>query len=189
MADKANKTAPDNGARTQREQDIHDFVGSDSPKVLERFLAIDPAMEDQLDTVGSRDRFRLQRQIDRNLRGWNWVAFFLPYAWLLYRKLYLWATALLAIAVGFVLLFPEADATFMGAAIAVTAAMYSYRFYYPHMKAKIAKADALELTGADRSAFLQTAGGVSIIGGALGAAITLLGVVSLVLKFYAPGLV
>lgn len=187
MTDAANPASPDSKQPTQREQDIHDFVGPNAPKILARFLAIDPALEDQLDTVGSRDRFRLQRQIDRNLRGWNWVAFFLPYAWLLHRKLYLWATALLALAVGFVLLFPEADATFMGAAIAVTAAMYSYRFYYPHMKAKIAKADALELSGADRSAFLQAAGGVSIMGGVLGAAITLLGVASIVLKFYAPG--
>lgn len=189
MTDKARSTSAGNQAATQREQDIHDFVGPNAPKILERFLAIDPAMEDQLDTVGSRDRFRLQRQIDRNLRGWNWVAFFLPYAWLLYRKLYLWATAFLAIAVGFVVMFPDADATFMGVAIAVTVAMYSYRFYYPHMKAKIAKADALELTGAERSAFLQATGGVSIAGGVLGAAITLLGVASIVLKFVAPGLI
>ncbi len=95
---------------------------------------------------------------------WNWAAFLLTFVWFFYRKMY---------AYGAVILFaPPLIAYLFGmtggggwAAMWIMSARSSMRLYVDRALDRIAKADQLGLTGADRFDYLQRAGGVSLTAG------------------------
>jgi hypothetical protein len=95
---------------------------------------------------------------------WHWTAFLTVFPWFFYRKMY---------AVGAVLVFlPPAFAFFLGPSPAGSAAlacagMFAKGTYVQMGLGRILQADALELSGPERSRYLERAGGVSVIAGAL----------------------
>lgn len=112
---------------------------------------------------------------------WHWIAFFTVFPWFFYRKMY-------AVGAGLVLL-PFAFAFFLGPAPggSLAATGIIAKGTYVHMGlARILQADALGLSGPERSQYLERAGGVSVVAGTLAAFVfvAMLGIA--ILAIFAP---
>lgn len=118
-----------------------------------------PEGEAYLDTY---EKMRASTRRNHAVFAWSWPAFLLFFAWFFYRKQY---------AVGAVLLvLPLALALVLGVgsgALATVAATFAKPNYVGAALTRIAKADALGLSGAERFDYLQRAGGVSDVAGIL----------------------
>lgn len=94
--------------------------------------------------------------------SWNWMVFFAPFVWFFYRKQYLLGAAVLLTPIVLSVLIGGA-----GAGATVAFAMWANCWYVYGGLKRIAKADALGLAGEERAAYLQRAGGVSMVGGGI----------------------
>ena len=105
-------------------------------------------------------------------RSFLWIAFFFPVPWLLHRKLYLHALAVLVgtVTLGFVI--PKLVLSLGGnIALSLGLLLFGKRLYVDHALRVLRKADERGLSGAARTAYLSHAGGRSTLGLVIGIAI------------------
>ena len=114
----------------------------------------------------------------RGRAGFSFVAAFFTLPWLMYRKMYGAAGALLlaGLVIGFLL--PHATA---GAGIGGVFGVMGKQLYLSHAEAKIKKISARQLSTEEHIAVISRAGGISWLGATLGSIITLVGVLSVFL--------
>jgi hypothetical protein len=103
---------------------------------------------------------------------WIWPALFFALAWLLYRRLYVYGFALMAVGILLGLLLPD-YAGVVGLPLGILLARYGSNIYIQRGLRYIDKADARGLTGAARAAYLRRAGGISVVGLLLGLGATI----------------
>jgi len=118
-----------------------------------------PDGEAYLDTY---EKMRASTRRNHAVLAWSWPVFFLFFAWFFYRKQYALGVVLLVV--------PLALAVVLGSgssALAIVAATVAKPNYVGSALTRIAKADALGLSGAERFDYLQRAGGVSDVAGIL----------------------
>jgi len=119
-------------------------------------------------------------------RSWHWPSFFVPYAWLLYRKLYLLGA--LIIAFQFLLafsdsIFPPAlsKAVLTGSmALYVVCAIYANGWYFDSTYKKWLKLRSIQ-SGPEAEQFIAREGGVKIAYAWAGVGLVILGIVLAVL--------
>jgi Protein of unknown function (DUF2628) len=105
-------------------------------------------------------------------RWFLWVAFFFPVPWLLHRKLYLHALAVLVgtVTLGFVI--PKLALSLGGnIALSLGLLLFGKRLYVDHALRALRKADERGLSGTERTAYLTRSGGRSTLGLVIGIAI------------------
>jgi hypothetical protein len=92
--------------------------------------------------------------------SWSWPVFLGSFTWFFYRKMYAYGAIIiiLPIILGYLL-----GST--GSALPIVFAMWAKAWYVTHALNRIVKADKLGLMGAERSDYLQRAGGVSLPAG------------------------
>lgn len=116
--------------------------------------------------------------------SWNWPVFFLNFVWFFYRKMYLYGSIFLALPLVLGLLLPDGPG---GAGLALVFALCADHWYVTHALKQVAKADALGLQGAGRTAYLQERGGVSRLAGGIALVvylcITALAILAVLAKF------
>ena len=95
-------------------------------------------------------------------RTWSWPVFLGSFTWFFYRKMYGAGAVLIFLPMIFGYLFGTAGSGGM-----IVFAMSAKSWYVRTALGRIAKADEMGLTGADRYDYLQRAGGVSLTGGLL----------------------
>jgi hypothetical protein len=93
-------------------------------------------------------------------RTWSWPVFLGSFTWFFYRKMYAYGTMLIFLPLLFGYLFGSA-----GGATWIFFAMGAKGFYVNSALRRIVMADQLGLTGAERTDYLQRAGGVSLPAG------------------------
>jgi hypothetical protein len=105
-----------------------------------------------------------------------WPAFFVPVAWYMYRRMYLYAglIIILGIALGTLLEKLGSGGT---VGISIALAGIAKPAYLAFAKRKIAKAGELATDEVDRLTRIAKAGGVSVMGAVIGTAITVLPIV------------
>jgi len=107
---------------------------------------------------------------------WNWACLVVPLLWLLYRKMYAWAVALI---LAELILMPALAAS-PGLSMLLTAAVMfgvpagGNWLYYRHVGKVIARSREAAATDAERAAWRRAAGGVSWVGPAIVFAVSLL---------------
>jgi hypothetical protein len=93
-------------------------------------------------------------------RAWSWPVFFGSFTWFFYRKMYLYGAMLIFLPIIFAYLFGSA-----GGSVPIIFAVWAKGWYVRAGLERIIKADRLGLTDAERSDYLQRAGGVSVPAG------------------------
>jgi len=107
---------------------------------------------------------------------WNWACLVAPLLWLLYRKMYAWATALILVEL---VLMPTVAAS-PGLSLVLTAAVVfgvpagGNWLYYRHVGKIIARSREAAATDAERAAWRRAVGGVSWVGPVILFAVSLL---------------
>jgi len=107
--------------------------------------------------------------------GWIWGAFFFPLAWLMYRKLWLYAVFVVGIIV-LITLFAPNESNFAYILGAIVAAQGKY-MYVRHAKSRVQSIAADAPSPEEALKKISSAGGVSIFWGFMGLLPTLLIVV------------
>jgi len=105
--------------------------------------------------------------------GFCWPAFPFAFAWFLYRRMWLMGAVLLIVPVALALLISSPGGSI---GISVAMAMFAKSLYAQHVVARIADVRA---AGGDAGAVAE-AGGISVLGGAIGALIIALGAAAFV---------
>ena len=115
--------------------------------------------------------------LKKPIGGFNWSAFFLTFAWLFYRKMYLIGLSFLAliILIGLISEYWGFQTTSTGLIISVILGMYGNGMYKQFSEKKIADIKKVNPTGSNVLRELQKEGGTNIWAGT----ITLLIIVSL----------
>lgn len=93
-------------------------------------------------------------------RTWSWPVFLGWFTWFFYRKMYAYGALLVIAPMVLGYLFGSA-----GGAMSILFAMWAKGFYVNYALGRIIKADKLGLIGAERTDYLQRAGGVSLPAG------------------------
>jgi hypothetical protein len=93
-------------------------------------------------------------------RTWSWPVFLGSFTWFFYRKIYAYGAIVIFIPVLFSYLFGT-----VGGSSFLIFATDAKVWYVKYALERIAKADKLGLTGAERTDYLQRAGGVSLTAG------------------------
>jgi hypothetical protein len=93
-------------------------------------------------------------------RTWSWPVFLGSFTWFFYRKMYTYGAMLIFLPLVFGYLFGSA-----GGSTSILFAVWAKGLYVKYGLERIAKADKLGLTGAERADYLQRAGGVSLPAG------------------------
>lgn len=112
--------------------DFAAFVGKNSKKYLPKFAKF---------TAGGTDSFKAT---------WHWPAFFVPFMWMLYRKMYGWAV--LALFTGII--------PYVGLITGFVWAIVANRLYYNHVKKKLLEIKQLHLAPEIQKAVIAVTGGV-----------------------------
>lgn len=122
------------------DEDYTIFIGKNAYKYLQKFKKFN---------INGTDKFSLT---------WHWPAFFVPFFWMLYRKLYLWA--LLALLLSFVLgIIP-----YVGFLLPmVLFGMTGNYIYYKHIKKKILELKQLKVSPDIQRVELARGGGVNSV--------------------------
>lgn len=118
--------APDN-------KDFAAFIGKNSEKYLARFRSF---------VHGGEDAFAVT---------WHWPAFFVPFFWMLYRKLYGWSV--LALLLGLI--------PYVGIMSHIAFGIAAHYIYYRHAKEKLLGLKARSSSETERAANVAAAGGVN----------------------------
>jgi Tfp pilus assembly protein PilE len=134
-------------------EDYAAFVGKNWEKYLPKFAKFN---------VGGIDSFKAT---------WHWPAFFVPFLWLLYRKLYGWA--ILAFFLGII--------PYVGLVTGFFWALVANRLYYNHTKKKLLEIKQLHPTPETQRAVIAVTGGVgnaALIIGVLVGGIAIIGILA-----------
>jgi hypothetical protein len=121
-------------------QDLATFFGPNAEVYLDAYERMRDAAPRQRTTV----------------RTWSWPVFLTAFSWFFYRKMYVYGAMTIFMPMFFGYLFGS-----VGGSMWIVFAMWGKTWYVNHALGRIAKADQLGLTGADRADYLQRAGGVS----------------------------
>ncbi|MBY0510170.1 MAG: DUF2628 domain-containing protein [Rhodospirillaceae bacterium] len=113
--------------------------------------------------------------------GWNWAAFFFSIGWLIYRKMYVWAFALLAavFGIGAIEEFTGKDLRPVYLTMFVMAGYYGNAWYLGHTHKRVTDIQKATSDAGARKLLLGGAGGTNLVGAALGFLATTLVVVAL----------
>ena len=114
----------------------------------------------------------LQKNQDKYVLDWNWSAFLLPFPWLIYRKMFLYAVAYFVVCFFFVFWSTATAGVLVVSTANIILGLFGTRIYYHVANQRIAKITGL---GKERDQKLVTTGGV--------VSIPVVGVVSLVFVF------
>jgi hypothetical protein len=139
-------------------EDFATFVGKNSEKYLTKFSKFN---------VGGLDSFKAT---------WHWPAFFVPFWWLLYRKIYGWA--ILAFFLGLI--------PYVGLVTGFVWAIVANYMYYNHAKRKILEIKQLHPAPETQKAVLTVTGGVGNAALMIGAAIGLVAVIGILAAIAIP---
>lgn len=139
-------------------EDLALFVGKNREKYLPRFAKF---------TRAGADSFRLT---------WHWPAFFVPFLWMLYRKLYGWAALALII-----WLTPYA-----GLLTHLLWGIVANRIYYNHAKKKILEIRELHPAPETQEELIVSAGGVGNVFLIIVAVIVLSVLIGVLTVFFIP---
>lgn len=157
MADIADKTEAKPRTRTAPHLDLLD--NADQARVradLTTFFG--PRAEVYLDTY---EKMRSATGSRRMMpRTWSWPVFLGSFTWFFYRKMYAYGAMIIILPMILGYLFGSA-----GGAMAIVFAIWAKGWYVGSALHRIVKADKLGLAGAERSDYLQRAGGVSLPAG------------------------
>jgi hypothetical protein len=93
-------------------------------------------------------------------KSWSWPVFLGSFTWFFYRKMYAYGAMIVILPIILGYLFGSA-----GSALPILFAIWAKGWYVSYALNRIIKADGLGLTGAERSDYLQRAGGVSLPAG------------------------
>jgi hypothetical protein len=93
-------------------------------------------------------------------KSWSWPVFLGSFTWFFYRKMYAYGAMIIILPIILGYLFGSA-----GSALPILFAVWAKGWYVTYALHRIIKADTLGLTGAERSDYLQRAGGVSLPAG------------------------
>lgn len=93
-------------------------------------------------------------------KSWSWPVFLGSFTWFFYRKMYAYGAMIIILPIILGYLFGSA-----GSALPILFAIWAKGWYVTYALNRIVKADRLGLTGAERSDYLQRAGGVSLPAG------------------------
>lgn len=113
----------------------------------EKFLAV-------YDKMRAGSGFRRESPV-----SWCWPAFFLPFVWFFYRKMYV--VGALFVVLPFILDKIVGTGT-SNVGLAITSGIYAKAWYVQSALGRVRKADAPGLAGAERTEYLRRAGGVSV---------------------------
>lgn len=118
-----------------KESDYRTFIGKNADKYVAKFR--------QFMTPDGDGSFAAT---------WHWPAFFVPFFWMLYRKMYLWA----------LLVFVIGAIPYLGLLMMIVFGMTGNYIYFMHARKKMAEASLLSgQTEVQRAAALARAGGVN----------------------------
>lgn len=128
-------------------------------------------------TPAHHRRFRL---------SWHWPAFLLTVPWMFYRKMYTGAIILVALPVLLDHLLPGSLFLGSGLLVAATVACCGKSWYLEHATNRFAKAKRDFGDKAERTVYLQRAGGVSLSAGIFGVLIQVVTATVIVLNLLPP---
>ncbi len=140
-------------------EDFKTFVGKNSEKYLPKFAKFN---------VGDIDSFKAT---------WHWPAFFIPFWWLLYRKLYGWA----------VLAFFLSIIPYLGLLTGFVWAVVANRLYYNHAKKKLFEIKQLHPAPETQKAVITVTGGVGNAVLIIGVVIGMFAVIGILAAIAIPG--
>jgi len=100
------------------------------------------------------------------VRTWSWPVFIGGFTWFFYRKMPIYGAFVIFLPIIFSYLFGG-----IGGGSFILFAVDAKNWYVKHALGRITKADALGLTGRERTEYLQRAGGVSLPAGIFAGAI------------------
>jgi hypothetical protein len=116
---------------------------------------------------------------NRMVRSWSWPAFLVPQIWLLYRKQ--WGTALAIIVLPMIFAYLIGSRGASGLTIAILMGIWGRSLYVMAAEQKIAKISARGLGAAETRERIRSAGGVSRIAAIIGSIILALCIAIVVL--------
>ncbi len=96
----------------------------------------------------------------RSPKTWSWPVFLGSFTWFFYRKMYAYGAMIIILPIVLGYLIGSA-----GSALPILFAIWAKGWYVSSALNRIAKADKLGLIGAERTDYLQQAGGVSLPAG------------------------
>jgi hypothetical protein len=108
------------------------------------------------------EKMRMEKNFQRaSVKTWSWPVFLGGFTWFFYRKMYIYG--------GMAIFTPIIMDYLLGSAgigvMYLVFTMQANALYVDHALGRIAKADELDLTGLERTNYLQRAGGVSLPAG------------------------
>lgn len=145
-----------------KDDDFATFVGKNSEKYLTKFAKFN---------VGGIDSFKAT---------WHWPAFFVPFWWMLYRKLYLWALLIICLKIITLCFFITSVLyivimNVICIIVTIVIAITANYLYYKHAKKKILALKSLHESSDEQSAIeIARVGGVSKVIIWIGASILIL---------------
>ena len=139
-------------------QDYVVFVGKNSDKYIAKFAKFDK---------GGKDNFTAT---------WHWPAFFVPFWWMAYRKIYGWA-----ILAFFLSLIP-----IVGFIAGFVWAMVANYMYYIHAKKKLFKIKQMQLAPETQKAMIAVTGGVGNAAWVIAAIIVIIALIALFVILATP---
>ncbi len=116
------------------------------------------------------------RETDHFSATWHWPAFFVPFWWMLYRKIYAWAV--LAFFVGII--------PYVGLLLRVVWAITANYIYYNHAKKKISEIKQRYPSPEAQKAVIAVSGGVGSLGLIIGLVLALVVVIGIIAAISIP---
>ena len=142
-------------------EDFAPFVGTNSEKYLTKFAKFN---------VGGIDSFKVT---------WHWPALFVPFLWMLYRKMYGWA--ILAFFLGII--------PYVGLVTGFVWAIVANYIYYKHAKKKLLEIKQLHPAPETQKAVITVTGGVGNAALIIGALIALVAVIGILAAIAIPNFI
>lgn len=154
------------------------FIGPGAEGYLKHYEAMrTPDRSSSNESTGAHRRFRL---------SWHWPAFILTVPWMFYRKMYTGGIILVALPILLDHLLPGSLFLGSGLLIAVIVGICGKTWYLEHAARRFAKAARDFSNIAERSVYLERAGGVSLSAGIFGALIQMVTATVIVLGLLPP---
>jgi hypothetical protein len=141
------------------DKDFSTFIGKNASRYVAKFKKFN---------MGELDNFA---------PTWHWPAFFVPFIWLLYRKLYLWA----------LLIFCLSIIPFVGFIVMIVMGITANYLYYRHAKKKILALKSLFKSSESQAAIeIARTGGVNNVAPWIIGAILLIAIIGIIAAILVP---
>lgn len=141
------------------DEDYNSFIGKNAAKYIIKFKSFQ---------AGGFDSFKVT---------WHWPAFFVPFIWLLYRKLYLWA----------LLIFCLSIIPYVGFIVMIVMGITANYLYYKDAKKKILALNSLHKTSESQgSDEIAHAGGVNNVAVWIGAILFIIVIIGVLAAIALP---